>query len=118
MARYKTDRHDITEILLKVALSTINQTKLMHHEENGKKDKQHNGRNKMEIRTNNTRAARKWKQGQTTQWPQENGKKDKQHNGRKKMETRTNNTMAARKWKKGQTMVDKAIHIILTCRYS
>jgi hypothetical protein len=30
------------------------------------------------------------------------------------METRTNNTMSTRKWKKGQTMVDKAIHIILT----
>ena len=46
--------------------------------QNIKKDKQHNGHKKMEIRTNNTMAARKWKQGQTTQWPQENGKKDKQ----------------------------------------
>ena len=26
----KTDRHDITEILLKVALNTINQTNLLH----------------------------------------------------------------------------------------
>jgi hypothetical protein len=68
----------------------------------------------METRTNNTMATRKWKKGQTTQWPKENGNKDKQHNGQKKMETRTNNTMATRKWKKGQTMVDKAIHIILT----
>ena len=69
--------------------------------ENGNKDKQHNGR-------------KKWKQGQTTQWPKENGNKDKQCNGHKNMETRTNNTMAKRKWKQGQTMVDKAIHIILT----
>jgi hypothetical protein len=27
----ETDRHDITEILLKVVIDTINQTKVVHH---------------------------------------------------------------------------------------
>jgi hypothetical protein len=31
-ATNKTDRHDITEILLKVALNTINQTKPENHQ--------------------------------------------------------------------------------------
>jgi hypothetical protein len=57
-------------------------------------------------------AARKWKQGQTTQWPKENGNKDKQHNGQKKMETRTNNTMADKNGKKDkQWLTKRYLHI-------
>jgi hypothetical protein len=33
--------------------------------------KENGNQKKMETRTNNTMAKRKWKQGQTIQWPQE-----------------------------------------------
>ena len=47
----KTERHDITEILLKVALSTINQRG--NQMPQSKKDRQYNGQKKKDKRANN-----------------------------------------------------------------
>ena len=109
----KTDRHDITEILLKVTLNTIipilvkSKKKLKDAKRLIKscksKDRQYNGQQK---------------KGQTIQWSTEKGrtdntmvnrKKDRQYNGQKKKEGQTIQ-WSKEKRRTDNTMVYKALH--------
>jgi uncharacterized protein Veg len=58
--------------------------------EKGRKDKQYNGQNKGDGRTNNTMDKIKGTEGQTIQWTKEKGRKDKQYHGQNKEDGRTN----------------------------